>query len=99
MTAAEYQNCPDFSTATGRPGKSATRRAGEGAAAAIGITSGRELDRFCQGFIHAGQGRADLIGQCPTYDTGHAAGLKDRAISAFIKSTKLLTGIGNPART
>ena len=101
MTAAEFQSCPDFSTNTGLPGKSKTREAAEAAAGATGIKrNSSELHRFCQGFTHAHQlGKCPHIGQCPHYDAGHAAGLKDRALAAFIKSTKLLTGIGNPART
>tara|TARA_R110000772_G_scaffold116109_1_gene221125 strand:+ start:50 stop:250 length:201 start_codon:yes stop_codon:yes gene_type:complete len=30
--------------------------------------------RFAQGKSHAAQGRTDLVGQCPHYDAGHAAG-------------------------
>jgi len=35
----------------------------------------RAARRYSQGKIHARQGRNDLIGDCPHYDAGYAAGL------------------------
>lgn len=68
MNAADYQNCPDFSTATGAPSVLSVE-----ADAASVAAYGLRVERFCQGYIHAAQARTDLLGTCSVYDRGAAA--------------------------
>ena len=70
MTAYNLQNCDDFATSHHAAGEN-TRRAWV-MAAERGLT-GTAAKHFTQGYIHAGQGRTDLLGQSEDYDAGHAA--------------------------
>lgn len=73
--AADYQHCPDFSTAINTPGKITA------AAWAFADDWGRdrseaEKRQAAQGFIHSFQNRADLLATASdAYRTGHSAAL------------------------
>lgn len=67
------QNCPDFSTSTGfaAPGGNTAAAWAEADRRKL---DGRDAKAFTQGFIHARQGRTDLIADAsPQYAAGYAA--------------------------
>lgn len=64
MTFADYENCPDFSSA--RPDAPELK-------IPFGDRTGAAARQFSQGYIHAGQNRTDLLGQSADYDAGFAA--------------------------
>jgi hypothetical protein len=70
MNAATFQNCPDFSTSLYAP--TADQVACNEAFDASGLP-GRAFNQFSQGWIHAKQGRTDLLSTSPAYDAGYNA--------------------------
>lgn len=69
---SNIQFCDDFGHATGQTQSPITQAAWE-TADRLGLNP-TKARQFTQGFIHAHQGRCDLLGECGVYDAGFTAG-------------------------